>query len=564
VRRLLPLLILLCGCATVRGGDLPDGQRDKGFSNSRSTRQALDATFAPRKIALVVGIGDYEDKAFPALKWAEKDADEVGRILGDPEYGGFDRIVRLTGSEDVRRDRILAELVSLQRDLRRQDTLVVFVSSHGTMTIDNQGEPHLFLVAADTRPGDLRGSAIELSELQRFFSAIRAERKALILDACYNGEAKSTLQPTVAQRVDRMEEAPTLSRKVRLGEAEAHLFASTFGRPAREDDKLEHGVYTFHLLDAMTWSQQAADVNGDGVITIYEAHDHARARTVAWTTGAQVPEAYFRMVGHNDLVLVGAPDARQASDEGTLFWYGPSSADWDGAALQVDGQEKGVLPGTYPVEPGRHRVRVVGTDGAILQDRTIFVGAADPVALEAVQDRKRSYSGFISVQPKVRFGLTDALLPLVGRVHVGVEAEGGYRFLGPAEGLTLAGGVGYAPHRAKFVDGDNVSLQPRHVIWGEGGVGYRFALRRGEIGLGYRARVTGLTALEGPGCAEVAACDGWVWISHGVQLEQVIALGSRWRLRFEQEVGVSALDPLGQGAMPALDASFSIGLEVGL
>lgn len=562
--RALLLLLLLTGCATVQGSGLPEGQRDKGFSSSRSTREALDSTFSPRKMALVVGVGEYDDQAFPTLKWASKDAREVGRILGDAEYGGFDRVVKLTSPEDVRRDRILAELVSLQRDLRRQDTLVVYVSSHGTMTIDAQGEPHLFLVTADTRPGDLRGSAIELAELQRFFSAIKAERKALILDACYNGEAKSTLQPTVAQRVDRMEESPTLSRKVRLGEAEAHLFASTFGRPAREDDKLQHGVYTFHLLDAMTWSQQDADANADGVVTIYEAHDHARSKTVGWTMGAQVPEAYFRMVGHNDLVLVGSPDARQANEDGTLFWYGPADDAWDGAAVFVDGQEKGLLPGAFPVEPGRHHVRVVGDDGSVLQDRTIFVGLNDPIAVDAVQERQRSFSGFVSVQPKIRFALTDALLPLVGRVQVGAELEGGYRFLGAARGLTLGGGLGYAPHQAKFVDADTVSLQPRHVVWGEAGVGYRAALSRVELGLGYRARVTGLTALDGPGCVDVAACDGWVWLSHGAQFDQVITLASRWRLRFEQEIGVTALDPLGEGAAPAIDASLSIGLEVGL
>jgi uncharacterized caspase-like protein len=564
VRRLIPLLILLAGCATVAGGDLPDGQRDKGFSASRSTREALDATFAPRRIALVVGVGTYDDPAFPALRWAERDAQEVGRILGDPDYGGFDRVVRLSAPEDVGRDRILAELVSLQRDLRRQDMLVVYVSSHGTMTLDSQGEPHLYLVARDTRPSDLRGTAVELDELQRFFSGIRAERKALILDACYNGEAKSTLQPTVRQRVERLDEAPTLSRKVRLGEAEAHLFASTFGRPAREDDSLQHGVYTYHLLDALTWSQQEADSNRDGVVTVYEAHDFARARTVAYTDGVQVPEAYFRMVGHNDLVLAGNVDARRASAEGTLFWYGPAADAWDGAAVFVDGQEKGLLPGAWPVDAGRHHVRVVGRDGALLQDRTIFVAASDPIALEAVQERPRSYSGFLSVQPKVRVGLTDALLPLVGRVHVGAEAEGGYRFLGAARGLTLGGGVGYAPHQARFVDGDDVSLQPRHAIWGEAGIGYRFALPRGELGVGYRARVTGLTALEGPGCLHLPACDAWIWGTHGVQVDEMIALGPRFRLRFEQELGVTALDPLGEGAAPGIDASFSIGLEVGL
>ncbi len=560
--RLLPLLIaLLSGCVTTQG--LPEGQRDKGFSSSRSTKEALDAAFAPRKVAVVVGIDRYADSAFPALKWASQDARAVGQTLVDPEYGAFDRVIELTASNQTTRDRILAELVSLRNDLRRQDTLVVFISSHGTMALDAQGEPHLYLVAHDTRPKDLRGTAIELDELQRFFSDIRAERKALILDACYNGEAKSTLQPSVAQRIERLDESPTLSRKVRLGEAEAHLFASTFGRPAREDDTLEHGVYTYHLLDAMTWSQAAADSNADGLVTIYEAHDLARSKTVAWTAGAQVPEAYFRMVGRNDLVLVGSREAETASEMGQLFWYGAEGEDYDGAALFVDGREKGLLPGAVPLSPGRHRVKVVGRDGLVLQERSIFVSAAEPIPLELVRARPAYYDGFLSVGPKVRIAATDALLPLVGRAQVGFEVDGGYRFVGPVRGLTIGGGLGYAPHQAKFVDAGAVEFKPRHVIWGEAGVGYRAGLPGGTLGVGYRLRVTGLTALEGPGCAGTPACQSWVYLSHGVQAEQTITLRGRWALRFEEDFGVTGIDVDG-GVMPGVDVSVLIGVEVGL
>jgi uncharacterized caspase-like protein len=284
------------GCAAGRalGDPLPEGQRLKGFDDARSTKEALDSSFAPRKIAVVWGVDAFDDPAFPALKWATRDAGEVARILSDPNYGGFDRVVLLNQPGEVRRDRVLAELAALKADLRRQDTLVVYASTHGTMALDQSGEPHLFLVAKDTRPGNLHHTAIELAELQRYFSTVKAERKALILDACYNGESKSALQPTVRQRIERLDEQPTLSRKVRLGEAEAHLFASTFGRPAREDDELQHGVYTYHLLDALTWNQLEADANGDALVTVYEAHDHARRKTISWTTGSQVPEAYFR------------------------------------------------------------------------------------------------------------------------------------------------------------------------------------------------------------------------------------------------------------------------------
>jgi hypothetical protein len=556
---LLILVLAVAGCAAVQ-----PTPRTKGFTDSRSTAQALDASFAPRKVAVVVGVDEFTDDAFPSLKWAVHDATEVGRILEDPKYGGFDRVVYLTGPAQARRDRVLAELVSLRADLRRQDTLVVYFSTHGTMTIDSAGEPHLYLVATDTRPSDLRGTAIELAELQRFFSDIRAERKALILDACYNGEAKSALQPTVRQRVERMEAAPTLSRKVRLGESEAHLFASTFGRPAREDDELKHGVYTYHLLDALTWSQAEADTDGDGVITVYEAHDHARTRTLAYTLGAQVPEAYFRVVGNNDVVLVGVPEARAKAELGAVYWYGSADEDMDGATLMVDGTEKGALPGTFPIPPGRHRIQIIGHDGSLLQDRVVTIGVGEAVPAETLRSRPAAHNGFLNLGPKARLTPAVRARALLGRAHVGVELGGGYRLMGPLRGLTLSGGVGYAPHQARFVTDGAVRFEPRHAVWGYGQVGYRLLVPRGALGAGFRLRLTGITALDDPSCVGHPTCDAWIWPTPSLGLDQTLSLGRRWSLYLEEEVGLSVLDIDGTGARPMVDLGFRIGIEVGL
>ncbi len=562
---LLLALAFLAGCLgpRVQSGD-SGSWRNKGFSESRSTRETLDASFAARRIALVVGNNEYDDPTFPALRWAENDAAEVGRILEDPNYGGFDRVVYLLGDK-ARRDRVLSELVSLRNDLRRQDTLVVFFSSHGTMKLDAQGAPQLFLVARDTRPADLRGSAIELSELQRFFSEIRAERKALILDACYNGQGKSALQPTVQQRVARLEDPPTLSRTVRLGESEAHLFASTVGRPAREDDTLKHGVFTYHLLEGLTWNQDASDANGDGVVTTYEAHDYARARTVEYTLGAQIPEAYFRVVGFNDLALVGAADERARVEAGLIYSYGDEADELAGATLFVDGREKGSFPGTYAVEAGRHRVRIVSEDGAVLQDRLVAFAPFEPISAVAVQSRPRIYSGFIGASPEVRFAFSEALQPLVGRAHVGVQVRGGYRFVGRLDGLTLEVRGGYAPHSAKFVTGDAVTFQSRHIGRLGAGIGWRGLLPGAMLGVGYRATGTFVSALEDPSCAGVAACDAWLVLSHGVAVEESFTLGRRWSLHLTQELGLTALDSTGDGVVrPAVDFGLTLGIEVGL
>ncbi len=568
MNRFVPVLLLALalssGCATTRGSVQDEGWRTKGFSESRSTRETLEASFAPRRVALVVGNNRYDDPAFPPLKWAENDAAQVGAILEDTRYGGFDRVIYLMGQGKARRDRILSEMVSLRNDLRRQDSLVVYVSTHGTMRLDSQGEPQLYLVAADTTPSDLRGTAIELGELQRFFSEIRAERKALVLDACYNGEGKSALQPTVRQRVARMEEAPVLSRKVRLGEAESHLFASTFGRPAREDDALQHGVYTNHLLEALTWNQADSDANGDGLVTAYEAHDYARAKTVEYTLGGQVPEAYFRVVGFNDLALVGSEADRKAADAGLIYNYGDATEDLDGATLLIDGREKGVFPGTFSVPTGRHRVRIVSPEGTVLQDRVVSFAPQEPVAALQLQARPRLYAGFLGASPRVRMSLTPSLYPLVGRANLGVEVRGGYRFMGAVQGLTLEARGSYSPHSARFDQAGDVTFQARHIGSLGVGVGYRWLLPGGMVGAGYRFSTTFLSALDHPSCAGVVACDAWIWGTHGLALEQSISLGRRWSLHLGQELGVTALNVVGDGNKPTLDLGLTIGVEVGL
>lgn len=538
-------------------------QRDKGFSPSRTTREALDESFAPRRIAVVVGVGTYQDPTFPSLRWAEHDASEVGRIFSDPAYGGFDRVVHLVGPGQVRRDRVLAELSALRADMRRQDTVVVYISSHGTLALGADGEPRLFLVAEDTRPSDLVGTGIELAELQRFFSEMRAERKALILDACYNGESKSRVQPTVLQRVGQYGEAPTLSRTVRLGESEAHLFASTFGRPAREDDQLRHGVYTYHLLEAMTWNQQLADRTGDGVVTIYEAHDYARLQTVAYTQGAQVPEAYFRVVGHNDLVLTGSEEARIAADIGLIYYYGPDSDPMSGAELSVDGRVKGSFPGTFAVERGPHRVTVTGEAGERIQDRVIEVSPGVPVEASTLRHQPRAWLGFLNLGATGRLTPSTVLRPLVGRAWLGLELWGGARLPAGLPGLTLSAGLGYAPQQARFVSGATEAFRPRHLVHAGVGVGGRTAGARGWFGGGWRGRAQLLSALDGPGCSAVAACDQWFWFSQGLNVEQGIRLGSRWSLLLEESLDLALLDG-GEGLTPAWTVGLRVGIEVGL
>ncbi len=544
-------LLLLAGCAHTR----PDW-RNKGFSTAESTADAIEASFGPRRIALLIGVGSHDDPLFGDLRHAEADALEFGDILESHDYGGFDRVITLTTPVQTTQARILTELVSLRNDLRSHDTLVLYFSGHGTMRLTSDDEPTLFLVASDTKARDLPGSAVELAEMQRFFSRIRAERKALIIDACFHGEGKSRLQPSVQQQIEAMDAFPTLSRRVKLGQSEAHLFATSWGRPAREDDTLGHGVYTYHLLEGLTWNQLEADANHDSLVTIYEAHDFARGATVAFTNGAQVPEAYFRVVGERDLVVTGEPEKRLESQLALIYHYDTADSAFDGAALLVDGREKGFFPGSVPVDPGRHRITITSPDGAILFDRVIDIGFQESIPADAIDQRTEASRGYLSVMGGPFVPLGTRIQPLLGSVGGGAEVNGGVRFVRDprAAGLSLSFQGGYAPV-ATAADSQVIT---RHLAHLGLGFGYRVSHDRFSFGLNWRVRGNLITGEDG--CAD-GACDPWLLFSQGPYLEQVIALDRRVSLVIGEELMGVLIDTSGAGN---LGLSGVITLRLGL
>ncbi len=192
------------------------------------------------------------------------------------------------------------------------------------------------------------------------------------------------------------------------------------------------------------------------------------------------------------------------------------------------------------------------------------ITAGEAVGAETLRQRPVAYNGFLSLGPKLRFNPSPAMRPLVGRANVGVELGGGYRLVGPLRGLTFSGGLGWTPHQARFVDGDSVSFEPRQVVWGHLGVGYRLLVPRGSLGASYRFRVTGITALDEPACAGHPTCDQWIWPTQALALDQTVSLGRRWSLYVEEEAGLSFLDVDGTGSRASVDLGIRVGVEVGL
>lgn len=349
---------LLAACTPARQ------QRPKGFGESGTTAMELERALAPRRFAVVVGIDVYEDPAFSALRHAERDATAMADVLSLSDTGGFDQVIRLVGPGEATRERVFAALRELRSELRRQDSVLVYFSGHGTRQLTGT-EWHRFLLPHDARVADLARTAIDLTDLQSFLRRLPAQRMTLVVDACFHGDGKSVGTQDVPSATL---EPPSVSPPVSgLQVGEAHLLATTSGRPAREDDRLGHGVYTYFLLEAMQWGFQRADADGDGVLTPWEAHDYARGRTLTATDGAQVPEAAIRTVGEGDLVLAGNARRRRDVERSLIYLY-DSRSGLDGARVFVDGRERGTLPGTLVVDPDPVHVVVQRSDGSVMVD----------------------------------------------------------------------------------------------------------------------------------------------------------------------------------------------------
>lgn len=383
--RALFALALISGCASTT--------RTRGLVPATSTAEALATALAPRRIAIVAGVDTYDDPAFPDLRHSGHDARALAEVLESRRGGGFDQVVLL---EDPTRQVLLDNLRAAASGLRRNDQVVVYFSGHGTRVPDGD-EWRRFLLGSDSRPDDLETSALDLEALTHWFAGLTAQRKALIVDACFNGDGKSAVRP--AHRAIGPEDDGSMGAAA-VSPGEVRLFATSPGRPSIEDDKLGHGVYTYHLLEALGWGFAEADRDADGVVTAWEAHDHARGKTVEHTGGAQVPEAALRVVGTADLILAGEPGSRNKRERALVYLYPSRNHELSGVDVLVDGRTRGSLPGTLPLSPGRHHLAMT-RDGVLLAEGFATFSAGHAYRADVVSRLMEGPRFGVTVQPVV-------------------------------------------------------------------------------------------------------------------------------------------------------------------
>jgi hypothetical protein len=378
-RSLVPLAALVAACATApgeKGGlvpiDLPVEQVAKGH--------------APRRLALLVGNREFDDARWRPLRFPDADATALAAVLR--ERGGFDAVeVVAPGATRDELRAALGRLAALDRDER--DTVVVYVSSHGTLARDARGDLRRYLVARDTRVDAIPETGLAIDELKAEFDRLRSRRKVLILAACHSGGGKSLLSPELEQELAGTKAGFFVRPIEEVSRASVVLAASDWGETAREDERLGQDIYTHFLVEAL---RDGADRNGDGAVTVSEAHDYARRRTYEFTGGRQRPTAESSEVGADPVVLVGRV---RSAGRPELFSY---ARRLDGFTVRIDGKPLAELPGGVAIDPGAHRVQVAKGGAEPLLDAELSL---DPGARIDVEGLVARAPGRVAVAPRL-------------------------------------------------------------------------------------------------------------------------------------------------------------------
>ncbi len=538
MRWTLALVLFAAGCATTPA--------TKGSGELKPFGPAgLTATEPPRRLALIIGVERFEDERFGDLKYTQDDALALGSALSRE---GFDEIRVLTADGETTRAAVLDALSGLAEKIRSpEDTVLVYISSHGTLAHPPGRALERFVVLRDSRMHLAADTGLSVRSLLERVEALPSSRKAVVLATCHSGAGKSKLPDPLVDALSRSKSS-ALPDLLQVSEAMVVVSAAAFGETARESARLGHDIYTYFLIEAF----KNGDRNGDGAVTISEAHDYARERTYRFSDGAQRPTLVGQIVGADPLVLAGR---RVRAPQPVLFSYSPAA---EGLSVVVDGETKGHLPGGVAVPSGRLSLRLVDRrSGAGVWQGHVDVKPGTLTDVATLLPPPPTFSAHIEARSIV---LLDAAVrdrafpPLFG---------GGMRFRAHGLGdrrLVFEVGVGAATGSGQLRVADDRLPQTVTAVDVSGAVG----LRLGWLGFDWTPAVAAgfmwaRRSIEVPPQPTVESLTGLA-VSLSLQVERTLSRQLSAGLRFEG--GALAASILGRSVHPVASAAFWVGIQL--
>ncbi len=245
---------------------------------------AAPARAETRRLAVLVG-HNVGAGPRPPLRYAERDAEKLARVLG--ELGGIarDDLLLINGqplaSLRAAMDRARARVAEWRRQTGTRVILFFYFSGH-----------------SDGQSLEIGRERLSFADLKRWLADTRADVRLGIVDSCRSGAllAMKGGSPGPSFDIHLIDNVAT--------SGEALITSSAAEESALESKELGGSFFSHHLVSGL---RGAADSSGDGRVTLAEVYQYAFTRTVSSTAdtliGPQHPAYDYRLSGMGDLVL---------------------------------------------------------------------------------------------------------------------------------------------------------------------------------------------------------------------------------------------------------------------
>jgi hypothetical protein len=225
-----------------------------------------------KKLALIIGSSEYDDKNLSRLITPNADVNALTRILRDPEIGDFDEVAFLMNEPASIVRRAISAFFSSRTS---NDLLLLYFTGHGIR--DDRGR--LYLAVKDTEHALLRATSIPASFITEEMDHSRSRRQVLILDCCHSGAFSPGMKAVAGASVG------TAAAFEGTGSGRVVLTATDSTQYAWEGDvvigKAENSVFTHYLIEGLRSGEADSDANG--IITLDELYNYVYEQVVNQT-----------------------------------------------------------------------------------------------------------------------------------------------------------------------------------------------------------------------------------------------------------------------------------------
>ena len=319
--------------------------------------------------ALIVGVSDYPGQ-IQDLNYPKSDATAVRDVL--VKSAGFKAAnIRLltddaAGELKATRANIYAAVDNyLGTRVKAGDQVVVFLAGHGiSRGLGAQAKGYFLPADVDASSKEsLESTSVELTQLGQKLGALQANQFTMFIDACredpFPGRGvKGNLMTDVMSRSLRVVAEESGERQPPTA---VIFYSCEIGQRAYEDPMLEHGVFTYFIIDGVKKLAEAPD----GRVDAGRLAAHLQSKVGEWTKEfsarakfqvEQTPTLVTSEVRGPVTVVRVSPVAKQIPPAPTLGTATLITSP-EGATLSLNGQALGAGPIRKELSPGDYTIR---------------------------------------------------------------------------------------------------------------------------------------------------------------------------------------------------------------